>query len=82
MSTNAHRSIVGVGLANARHGLPPLEEFTSVEGWLIELPNDAVMRVQLEDGTSYLTSVERLLESARLGEVVERFRIQLRLGRA
>lgn len=80
--TNAHRAIVGVGLASASRGQPPLEEFMSVEGWLLTLSSDTVMRVQLEDGTSYLTSVERLLESARLGEVVERFRIQLRLGRA
>lgn len=79
MSTNAHRQITGVGVAASGLGLAPLEEYTSVETWLLALPGSTVMRISLEDGTSYLTSVERLLESSRLGEVVERFQIQLRL---
>jgi hypothetical protein len=75
------RSIIGVGLAASGHGQAPLEEFLSVEAWLLSLPANAVMRVNYDDGTSYLTSVERLLDSSRLGEVVERFQIQLRLRR-
>jgi hypothetical protein len=73
------RAVVGVGFAGSGHGQPPPEEFLSIEAWLLALPDDVVMRIQLEDGTSYLTSAERLCDSSRLGEVVERIRIQQRL---
>jgi hypothetical protein len=74
------RAITSVGLASAELGLAPLEEFTSVEAWLRALPSAIVLRIGLEDGSSYLTSVGHILDSARLGDVVERFRIQMRLA--
>jgi hypothetical protein len=73
------RIVTSAGLATSGLGLAPLEEYLSVEAWLLALPGDTVMRIGLADGTSYLTSVDRLVESDRLGEVVDRFHLQCRL---
>lgn len=78
MSTG--RTVVAAALFGGG-SLPPLEEYLSVESWLEALPAAATLRVTLDDGTAYLTSVRHILESSLLGAVVDRFRIQLRLGR-
>lgn len=76
----ATRAVTSAGFARPGEGLPPLEEFDSVEAWLLALPGRTAMRIGLQDGSSYLTSVAQLLESQTLDAVVERFRIQLRLA--
>lgn len=73
------RAIASVGLTSGL-GVAPLEEFDSVESWLLELPAATTLRVTFDDGTSYLASVARILDSSLLGSVVERFRIQLRIA--
>lgn len=80
MSQIVRREITSVGLASAGLGLAPLEEFESVEMWLLRLPTATVLRIGLDDGSSYLTSVAHVLDSEWLGDVVDRFRIQLRLA--
>jgi len=60
--------------------LAPLEEYESVEAWLLALPGSTVLNIGMDDGSSYLTSVAHILDSSLLGEVVSRFRIQRRLG--
>lgn len=75
----AERQVTSVGLASSGLGLAPLEEYGSVESWLLALPAATTLRVVLDDETAYLTSVAHILDSSLLGAIVERFRIQLRL---
>ena len=74
------RQITSVVLASAGLGQAPLEEFTSVEMWLLALSPATVLKIGLDDGSTYLTSVGHILDSSLLGEIVDRFRIQLRLA--
>lgn len=78
--TVRQRAVTSVGLASSGRGLPPIEEFFGPESWLMALPAETVLRVGLEDGTSFLTSAERLVAGDRLAAVAERIRIQRRLG--
>lgn len=71
---------MSVGLASSGSGLPPMEEFFGPESWLAAVPGDTVLRVGLEDGTSFLTSAQVLVAGDRLAAVAERIRIQRRLA--
>ncbi len=72
--------ITSVELADAGLRLPPIEEFTSPEQWLLTLPEWTELRIGLSNGDSFRATVARLLDSSLLGEMVARLRIQVRLA--